>query len=103
MTVLQLGQEIPDDITSGIQKSLPGQILTETIGVRMRDDRCPVFNGKPVLSKHKQENIRKTKQNKTVVIRFFFIAFVQMVWKVKLTTGRTDESGRQIGRKKDFL
>lgn len=39
------------------------------------------FNGKHVLSKHKQEKIRKRKQNKTVVMRFFLVAFAQMVWK----------------------
>ena len=56
------------------------------------------FNGKHVLSKHKPKNIRKRKQNKTVVMRFVFVVFSQMVWKVKLTTGRTDESGRQIAK-----
>ena len=35
----------------------PVQIWTQTIGVRMRDDRCPFFNGKHVLSKNKQEKI----------------------------------------------
>lgn len=64
----------------------------------MSDDRCPVFNGKHVLSKHKQKKIRKRTQNKTVVMRFVFVSFAQMVWKVKLTTGRKDESGRQIAK-----
>lgn len=62
----------------------------------MRDDRCPFFNGKHVLSKNKEEKIRKRKQDCSNKV--LFVAFAQMVWKpLKLTIGRIIESGRQIG------
>ena len=62
----------------GIQKSLPG--LT---GASMRDDLCS-FYGKQVLSKRKQEKIRKWKQNKTAIMGFSFCSLFSQFRKLKL-------------------
>ena len=83
MEVLQLGQEIPDDVIRGI-KSLPG--LT---GASMRDDLCSFYR-KQVMSKHKQEKIRKWKQNKTAVMRFSFCGLFSHFWKWSYITGFND-------------